>query len=333
MLPALPSLPVLGYSVPMIIIGAGMAGLLAAQILRRWSPIVWEAQPKLPDNHGALLRFRTDAVSRATGIPFKRVTVQKAVVWGDRIWDNLCPLPAQNSYSVKVTGKAEGRSIRDLSPGDRYIAPDDVLVQLGRGVESLYGKAVGPDSDIFAGTSVPVISTIPMPALMALAGWPERPEFSHRPIWSYSVLLPRWIDLYQTLYYPDPDLPYYRASITGRRLVIEYADVDCAMEGYDLNHDVKTVIAQFGLGAWDTGDDLGDARFSRQEYGKLLPTDDTARRHFIVQMSDRHNIYSVGRFATWRQILLDDVVNDCAVVNRFITERSAYGRRLATVRS
>lgn len=318
----------------MIIVGAGMAGLLAAQILRRWSPIVWEAQPSLPDNHGALLRFRTDAVSRATGIPFQRVTVQKAVMWQNRLWENTCPLPAQNAYSVKVTGKATGRSIRDLSPGDRYIAPPDFLAQLSKGVDIVYGMKVGATSDIFGGTATPVISTIPMPTLMTLANWGPVPEFPHRPVWSYSVELPDWVDLYQTLYYPDPDdAPYYRASITGRQLIIEYANGECAMNGYPLREDAERIIHDFGLGGWDICDTYCPDKFSRQEYGKLLPTDDEIRRQFIVAMSDHHNIYSVGRFATWRQILLDDVVSDCAVVNRFITERSAYGRRLATVRT
>ena len=315
----------------MIIIGAGMAGLVAAHVLRRWEPAVWEAQPALPDNHGALLRFRTDAVAHATGIPFKKVNVQKAVMWGGRLWQDFCPLPAQNAYAVKVSGKATGRSIRDLSAGDRYIAPPDFLAQLARGANITFGQRVTAEH-IYPNAPIPLISTIPMPLLMGMVSWPDKPEFPHRPIWSFSADLPSWVDLYQTLYYPSPDTPYYRASITGRRLILEYSESE-APDARDCLEDLKAVVVHFGLGGYDAADELTDVRLTRQEYGKLLATDDAARRNFIVQMTDRFNVYSVGRFATWRQILLDDVVNDCAVVNRFITERSAYGRRLATVRT
>jgi len=67
------------------IYGAGMAGLLAANMLRRFKPEVCEAQPSLPNNHAALLRFRTDACSRATGIPFRKVSVQKAISYEGRL--------------------------------------------------------------------------------------------------------------------------------------------------------------------------------------------------------------------------------------------------------
>ena len=44
------------------IIGAGMAGLLAANMLRHRDPVILEAQKSLPNNHHALLRFRSSVV-------------------------------------------------------------------------------------------------------------------------------------------------------------------------------------------------------------------------------------------------------------------------------
>ena len=64
----------------MIIVGAGLAGLLAARCMKHMSPIICEKQSELPNNHSALLRFRSDVVSEMTGIPFKKVSVQKAVI-------------------------------------------------------------------------------------------------------------------------------------------------------------------------------------------------------------------------------------------------------------
>ena len=57
----------------MYILGAGMAGLLAGWI----NPIaeILEAAPKIQQNHKALFRCKTDAISKYTGIPFKKVKV------------------------------------------------------------------------------------------------------------------------------------------------------------------------------------------------------------------------------------------------------------------
>jgi hypothetical protein len=45
-------------------------------------------------------------------------------------------------------------------------------------------------------------------------------------------------------------------------------------------------------------------------------------------MTTKYNIYSVGRFATWRQLLMDDVVDDIQHVERFIRSKSDYGRMM-----
>ena len=59
----------------MIIAGAGLAGLIAGNIFRNYSPRIIEMQSRLPSNHKAILRFRDQSVSKATGIEFKKVKV------------------------------------------------------------------------------------------------------------------------------------------------------------------------------------------------------------------------------------------------------------------
>jgi hypothetical protein len=312
------------------IFGAGMAGLLAAQMLRRYKPVVYEAQPERPDNHGALLRFRSEAVSRETGIPFRRVRVIKAVKSGGRLRP-VSTLADANLYSAKVTGEIMPRSVLDLSPCERYIAPPDFLSGLALGANITYGREmVGLDlQELREGSAEGVIiSTIPMPALMAIAGWPNPPAMNYRPIWSVTMDVHNPpLDVHQTIYYPEPDTPYYRASITGNRVIVEYATEP---DGADYRQDLAAVRKDFGLPFGGTSITLHAPK--RQEYGKLLPVDDRARQEFILAMTDEFRVYSVGRFATWRQILLDDVVNDVRVVESMITQRSHYTRRLAAHR-
>lgn len=305
------------------IVGAGMAGLLAANLLRRQNPVVFEAQSSLPDNHGALLRFRSDIVSRRTGIPFRPVTVHKAVKTASGL-RTYATLRDHNEYSLKVTGRILPRSILSLESVQRWIAPPDFIERLAEGVREIY---MG-HSYTYGGEAEPTISTIPMPTLMNIKGGGITLNFQHKEVWSSSIVIPRKeVDVFQTIYYPQPcDEEYYRASITGNRLTIEYAgwppDLPLKAHLYD-------VLSDFGLGEYVGPDDFPDPDVKYHKFGKLLPLDDDfGRRAFIVAMTDRYNIYSVGRFATWRQILLDDVVHDVDMVARFIEERSAYGRRL-----
>jgi hypothetical protein len=69
-----------------------------------------------------------------------------------------------------------------------------------------------------------------------------------------------------------------------------------------------------------------------QKYGKLSPIDEQKRRAFILAMTDQYRVYSLGRFATWRQILLDDVVKDVQVIEGYMTERDAYSRSMKGLR-
>jgi hypothetical protein len=303
-----------------------MAGLLAANMLRRLSPVIHEAQNKLPDNHGALLRFRSKEVARATGIRLDKVQIRKAVMVKGELRDTATIADA-NRYSIKVAGEAMERSVLSLTGGERYIAPVDFIRQLNAGcsegsirynspLTNEFINGLGPGND-------PIISTIPMPILMTMIDWPK-PEFLWRPIWSVRAEITAPITrLYQTIYYPEFE-PYYRASITGNQLIIEYMG---ALNTANLNEDVIKVAADFGFKrSQPLGLNMHEPK--RQEYGKLLPIAEDERRAFILAMSDRYNIYSLGRFATWRQILMDDVVKDVEVIEGFINERNTYGRRL-----
>jgi hypothetical protein len=62
-----------------VVVGAGMAGLLAGSMLRKDCPLILEARERLPHNHSAVLRFRSSIVGDTVGIPFRKVQAIKAV--------------------------------------------------------------------------------------------------------------------------------------------------------------------------------------------------------------------------------------------------------------
>lgn len=308
----------------MIIIGAGMAGLIAGHYFARLNPTLYEAQPSLPNNHDALLRFRSDKVARLTGIDFQAVHVRKAVLSGGQYHTECNPWIA-NMYSRKVTDEVTGRSIWNLAPVDRWVAPMDFVARAASGLRISFDSGIS-DFDFLRAQSVPVISTIPMPVLMEMAGW-ERPEFKWRPIWSITVTITEPVlDVYQTLYYPDFSLPYYRASITGSKLIIECLDEPDNVLAY-----IRSVCKDFGI--WPQNQ-KNDVSVKRQEYGKIVAVDSGICKDFMYTMTREHGIYSLGRFATWRQLLMDDVVDDCVVIERLIkaeASRSGYHDSLKAV--
>lgn len=280
------------------IIGAGIAGLLAANIFQRAH--VFEAGKEGQVQHKAVLRFRSSAVGDAVGIDFRKVSVHKGL-WCDG-------RPAQpsimlaNLYSRKVIGRLADRSIWKLDPAERFIAPEDFVAQLAERCANRIDWEHPIDS---FSRKDDCISTMPMniAARLLPSICVNAPDFNYA-----QITVKRWhvpdADVFQTIYFPDPATSLYRASITGNLLIAEYAgDAD----DYDL-------FEAFGLHksncrAHDT---------TSQRYGKIAPIDERWRRNFILQASLQHNIYSVGRFATWRNILLDDVLHDLYVVKKLI---------------
>lgn len=286
----------------MKIIGAGLAGLLAGNIFQRVALI--EAGSREQSNHKAVLRFRSAAVGEAVGIDFRPVTVHKGVWYQNKFTSPNIQLA--NFYSQKVINKVMDRSVWNLDPVQRFIAPRDLVAQLAERCGSRIAWDTRATIDDLQ-SSDGVISTAPMPVLQRLLhGREPDMEFNFAPIVVKRWLVPR-ADAFQTIYFPDPAHNLYRASITSDLLIAEF--VDSITEGLE-----EELFTAFGLLHTPTPLDL-----SKQRYGKIAPVDDGWRRSFILNATLQHNVYSLGRFATWRNILLDDVLHDIAVIKRLIS--------------
>ena len=297
----------------MIIIGAGMAGLIAANYFRKQNPVVYEKQEALPDNHAALLRFKTHKVFDICGIRAKKVKVHKSIVWDLDFMSGCNPYLA-NKYSQKVIGSIADRSIWNTASEDRFIASENFIQQLASGVNIRMGIAVEPKMH----HNPPIISTMPMPVLMRQLGWPNIPEFKFKPIWVFTGTIPD-CDVNQTIYFPGPAFPTYRASIVGSRFIAEMAyEPDTVLAHID------EVIDFFGV------EKVEDDSFRKQAYGKILPIDDQLRKEFMFWATEKFGIYSLGRFATWRQIQLDDVADDIIAIDRMMNSNYDHKKVFAS---
>jgi len=295
-----------------IIAGAGLAGLIAGNMFRNYSPKIIEMQSNLPNNHKAILRFRDQSVSNATGIEFKKVKVRKAIAYKGQ-WLNRSNPKVANLYSIKVTGKVQNRSCWNLQDVERYISPEDFISRIAKGLSVDYGQSL--HKSMFDGQ--PIISTIPMPAMMDIVEWKEKPEFPYRSIWSVWCTIEDYdINVNQTIYYPDLSEPYYRASLLGNKFILEYNK-----EPTESMADVITVLSKdFGIDIKLSND--SDFNVKKQKYGKISAIDDDLRKEFLYYLTREYNVYSLGRFATWKQIILDDVVDDANKIIKLVNVES-----------
>jgi hypothetical protein len=287
----------------MIIIGAGLAGLLAANLLRHKNPTILEKQPTLPNNHSAVLRFRSSIVSDVTGIPFKKVNVVKAALpWLNPVADSL-------AYAEKNTGLLRSdRSISVPTPSvERYIGPINLIEQLSLGLNIKF------NNDGLTGWKKggPIISTIPMPAMMEMLCYPKLPVFPSVPGCNIRATI-SGCDAYASLYVPNPFYPFSRISLTGNEIIAECPNVRVEDEYPEIMY---TAASLLGI----SKEMVFDIEWHQQTYSKILPIDEGERKRFMAWATDEHNVYSLGRYACWRPgLLLDDLVQDIRLIERWI---------------
>jgi hypothetical protein len=226
-----------------------------------------------------------------------------------------------------------------LDPVERFIAPHDFHEQLAGllGDRLKLGSTVtGIESahmlincqPVYRASYSNAISTIPLKVLQSEAGIGNTHEFYIPPtdfkskaITTLTLEL-EGVDAHQTIYFPDMRLGVYRASIVGSRMIVEVTD-----HGWvpSCHHNMLVdVYRAFGL------DVPAEFEFSanEQKLGKILPiSDDSKRRNAILQMTQRFGIYSLGRFACWRNTIMDDVYEDILNI-RSMMERDSYHHNL-----
>ena len=289
----------------MIILGAGLSGLICAALNAQAQ--VYERNPSDFVSHRAVLRFRDDKIARALGLTFRKVTVRKAIWFHGK---EVVPTPRiANLYSQKVRSVIAENSIWNIAHSERFIAPDDLHQILA----DICGDRVHWDTDITSKMlrdlldRSSIISTIPILFLLKLLGIETSLTFNYQSITVYRYRVPG-CDVFQTVYYPDPEQGIYRATLTGDLLTVESSGG---------NEHFAEVGLAFGI---DSKLFMSATAPHRQSFGKIAPVDDGARKALLHRLTQEFGVYSLGRFAVWRNILLDDVFEDIASIRRMITQ-------------
>lgn len=290
----------------MKIYGAGIAGLLAGCVFQRAT--IFEAGSEGQSQHKAVLRFRTSAVGDAVGVDFRKVRVHKGL-WLDG--KAVAPsIQSANWYSQKVVGRLADRSIWNLDAVDRFIAPEDFIAQLAERCRGRIQWDCTLNKDDVFNNNGPAISTLPMSLLHKWATQHAGMNDVHAPEFSYApIVVQRWripnADVFQSVYFPSLSTNLYRASITGDLLIAEYVDEA---------DDTDDLFDAFGI----VREECVPIERVSQRYGKIAKIDDAWRKKFIFELTHKHQIFSLGRFGTWRNLLLDDVLGDLSVLKKLM---------------
>lgn len=236
-------------------------------------------------------------------------------------WSN--PVADALSYSNKCNGRYGFRSstTADGSISRRFIAPPDFIQQMADTFPGHIKFGSEKGAKVLLDPDQVTISTIPMPALMSILGYPDPPQFTSRKAWVIEVNLGIESTACATLYYPNPRTPITRATLTETKLQIEL--MQPAVSEWDV---ISKVVRDFGI------DDKAlsySYDMKEQDYGKIEAIDDRVRRKFIMWATDNFNTYCLGRFATWKPgLLLDDVLGDLFKIRKMIQSGDNYHGRL-----
>lgn len=313
----------------MVIIGSGVSGIMAARYFAKYSPLIIEKEGEIAGlgNNFASTRVKSEEIGLLLNTSTKKVSVSKQIFYKGELYDKPS-IKLRNMYSYKVIGKLDKRSI-EFGEGEcvRYFFTEPIQASglnvryntkfLGAKGEKLFVE------DVISKDKIPYdvcISTIPMPDMFIgiWGDWPYRGNlFKVNPIYVTEVTFNIQSSVYQTIYFPDCELKAYRASLEADRMLIESTAVL-------FGSDVKEVIKAFGL----QNIEILSTETKQQKAGKISNIDDTQRKSNILYLTENYNIYSLGRFAIWKNgVEMDDVYSDLKKIERMINIKNKEERK------
>lgn len=309
-----------------VILGGGLAGSIMQVLLGKERACIIEQAPGFWQ-HKALFRFKVPELGLLLGLDLKEIVVYKGVYYRGKLY-NKSNILFSNLYSLKVTDSLLNRSIMDLeavtrwvfskdSPGN-FMSNQDFLAgevtALGRGwVDYRINDEVLKERKGRLLCRI-IVSTLPMDWVVNQGLFPAPIEggldFWSAPVWVYrGMFRSGFCDVYQTIYFPDSEFPVYRASIDPAGIIIESIR-ECS------DQECLEVFVAFGL----QGITLRSAKLELfiQKRGKIRPLQDEIRRSILYKLTNDFDIYSLGRFALWKNLKSDEILKDAVKIKKYI---------------
>lgn len=303
-----------------VIIGSGISGLIMYRLISSLNPKIYDAKKikTALQNHQTLLRIRDPELSSILGCDLKEIKVDKNIYYRFDI-TNKCNIKINNLYSLKVCGELNNKSIQNTDTCKRYLIENFNLIE--QKINSSYELFNIKDKELFFRTDKGIkkvkydycISTIPLPILLNIINYKIESKFEHKAIYTLKCKLNIKSNVYQTIYIPEFRYPVYRASLHGDTLIMESL--------LPINDKCKEFCLDlFGL----NNNFLKQEKEYYSEFGKLISIDDEERLATICMLTNEYNIFSLGRFAIWKSIRIDNVIKDAKQIKKMILSRNKY---------
>jgi hypothetical protein len=306
-----------------IIIGDGLAGRIAHHAMKSMLGKddvieVYDArrEDSVTENHHAVLRIRDPQTALYLGADIEEIEVTKGIFWNGDVLNEASVLH-NNLYSKKLGNSLQNKSIRSLGACKRYLLHNiSKLDSVQRGKKFVgfadVGEAIFEDTDTGNMINVKydaIISTIPMPMMLSMSGIAFKDKFTCHPIYVTTGKLMVKSDVHQTLYFPDPSMGAYRATIQGDKFIIESIGTN--------PKEYPFVFNGFGL----YNEDYSVDKTVEQKNGKMILIDESNRKKHITKLTDEYNIFSFGRFAIWKPIRTDHLIPDIDRIKSMMKSR------------
>jgi hypothetical protein len=330
--------PINGDADRVLIIGTGLAGTIAYNALRSYSPICIDVRPPPIDRplkvHPAVMRLRNSKVAELIGANYEEVKISKGI-WDGKRLRTKADIRLNNLYSRKVYGALGRRSLNNMADDKRYILPDGYpppkdTIWNSKVVELKDSEAIIRDYTIPKRAILKkykhIISTVPMPAMInRIAGAPrdiKEVKFQYQPVYVLHVELSIDSKVHQTIYFPEAETDIYRITIQNKVVIIESMSPDT-------DDWVSLLRSSFGLSGSDFDPkyfSVDNNKWSKMPIGKISPIDEDARMRYIMWLTDEYNVFSFGRFAVWKPLRTDQLLGDIEKIRRIISASDNIGR-------
>jgi hypothetical protein len=301
-----------------VILGAGLSGCLAAEMFKAHD-VTMVAPPSSSvglQNHKAVMRIKDPTMAMILGVVAKKILVSKGI----RSKGEFVPYASirdSNLYSLKLYGYIGNKSILDTKTVERHLMVGEIvprckvipssILRIKKGSILLKGQKV-LEYDF-------CISTLPMFVNCKLTGLSKLNQLFNTAeitILNWPLGIPT-SNTYQTIYYPDLETPLYRATLQDGTIISEII-------GGTYWHDKirKELEASFGILL------ASEPEAFTQKNGKMHSIDETARKKIIYSLTDKFNLFSLGRYSIWKQIRADDLLSDVNTIVSLSTLMDPY---------
>mgnify|MGYP001564782586 CR=1 FL=1 len=304
-----------------IILGAGLSGSIMYAVLNG-KALVLEKNPYQHQGHQAVLHFRNPLLGQLLDLPLQSIQVVKAIYYKGQHYTES-NLFFNNMYSLKITSVLTDRSIGTLESGERWFMKDNVTInhiiapdvnhyQCCMVALNNYGIMCQQGGKDITYPYDVLISTLPLPFLLQKLNMQIDWDFTAVPIFIARLTLPEeFSTVCQTLYYPDLDYSVYRATIDHQKVIMETLSKD------NLDSQLQGMFTSFGL-------PLGllmkipNPIITEQAFGKIKPLPNDMCKAVLYELTTKYNIYSLGRFALWKNLRAEDIYQDALKIKKMI---------------